>query len=36
MFLHADNEDCDKTAQADLSLLWVHMSEGTFSHFALI
>ena len=33
-FLHADNEDwSDSTdAQADLSLLWAHMLEGTFSH----
>ena len=31
-FLHADNEDSDQTAQADLSLCWALMSEGTFSH----
>ena len=32
-FLHMDNEysDCED-AQADLSLRWVHMSDGTFSH----
>ena len=30
--LHADNEDSDLTAQADLKLLWKHMSESTFSH----
>ena len=32
-FLHADNEDSDHCAdaQADLSLRYVHMSEGTFS-----
>ena len=27
-FLHTDNEDSD---QSDLSLLWAHMIEGTFS-----
>ena len=27
---HADNKDMD--VHADLSLYWVHMSEGTFSH----
>ena len=34
-FLHVDNEDSDPTAgevQADLSLRWAHMSEGTFSY----
>ena len=33
-FLHADNEDWSDCAdaQADLSLHWTHMSEGTFSH----
>ena len=32
-FLHADNEDWSDSmdAQANLSLRWVHMSEGTFS-----
>ena len=30
-FFHADNEDSDQAAQVDLSLLWPHMSEGTFS-----
>ena len=35
-FLHADNEDSDQTAQADLSLRWTHMSEGVFSHVAVI
>ena len=31
MFLHADNENSDQTvdAQADLSLRWAHMSNGT-------
>ena len=29
-FLHADNEDSE--AQADLSLRWPNISEGTFSH----
>ena len=33
-FLHADNEDGSDCAdaQADLSLRWSHMSEGTFLH----
>ena len=34
--LHAENEDWSDCAdvQADLSLLWTHISEGTFSHVA--
>ena len=32
-FLHADNEGSDCAhVPADLSLRWLHMSEGTFSH----
>ena len=33
VFLHVDNEDFDWTVhvQADLSLYWEHLSEGTFS-----
>ena len=30
--LQADNEDFDKTAQADLNFRWSHNSEGTVSH----
>ena len=33
-FLHADRKDSRETVQADLSLRWAHMSEGTFSHVA--
>ena len=35
-FLHADNENTSDCAdvQADLSLLWAHMSEGAFSSVA--
>ena len=35
-FPYADNEDWSDcaNAQADLSLRWVHMWEGTFSHVA--
>ena len=33
-FPHTDNEDSDQTSQADLSLRWVHISEGTFSNVA--
>ena len=29
--LPVDSKDSDQTAQADLSLRWAHMSEGTFS-----
>ena len=35
-FFHANNEDSDSSDSADmqagLSYLWVHVSEGTFSH----
>ena len=37
-FLHLNNEDSDQTAwltQADLRLHWAHISEGTFTHFAV-
>ena len=30
-FTHAENEASDPHVQADLSLLWVHISEGTLS-----
>ena len=33
-FLHVDNKDSDQTAQAYLSLHWVHVSEDTFSRLA--
>ena len=35
-FLHADNKDYSDctNVQADLSLCWVYMSKGTFSHVA--
>ena len=31
-FLHADKKDTHAAMQADLSLRWAHMSEGTLSH----
>ena len=30
-FTHAENEASDPHVQADFSLLWAHLSEGTFS-----